>query len=471
MSECDLAVIGAGFAGLVAAARAQQLGINATILEKQEAQSHLCNSRISSGVFSIAFHSIELPADEQVAAIRKQTGDYGDPVLIETIAANTARAAEWLRGEGIDLIDNTYTSVGGNVNQILAPARQFAQGLDWQGRGSDVAMRKLESNFVDLGGKMVRGARVQSLLSEAGKIEGVEYTLNDKTETLKTPAVVIADGGFQANPEMLAEYVCDKPEEINLRAAASACGDGLRMAAAVGARLTGLGPFYGHLQHRDAMSNDNLWPYPSLDAIAVASILVNARGRRFADEGGGGILLANVVAKLAEPLETWVVFDDDIWNLQGKSPPVAANPYLLSAGGKVYSANSLDQLCTQTGLPAETLGETVAAHNAAVGSGDLSALSPARSEDRGKAQAILTPPFYAIPVCAGITNTMGGIEVDRDARVILQSGEPMNGLYAVGGSGGGIEGGPKAGYIGGLAKAFVTGLMAAEHAAEAASAG
>jgi hypothetical protein len=46
----------------------------------------------------------------------------------------------------------------------------------------------------------------------------------------------------------------------------------------------------------------------------------------------------------------------------------------------------------------------------------------------------------------------------------------MNGLYAVGGSGGGIEGGPKAGYIGGLAKAFVTGLMAAEHAAEAASA-
>lgn len=467
MAELDLVVIGAGFAGLVAASRAQQLGINALILEKQETEVQLNNSRYASGVFSIAFHSIKLSPAEQVAAMRKQTGDFGDQVLMETIAANTARAADWLRGEGIELIDNSYTSVGGNVNLIMAPARKFTQGLDWQGRGCDVALRKLESNFVHRGGKILRGAEAQSLLAGDGKIKGVIYEMGGESRTLETPAVVIADGGFQANPEMLAEHVCHKPDEINLRAASSASGDGLRMAKEIGARLTGLGPFYGHLQHRGAMHDPNLWPYPSLDLIAVAAILIDGEGRRFADEGGGGIFLANAVAKLAEPLTSWVIFDEAIWNGPGKAPPVAVNPYLGEAGGKIYSAVTLDQLSAQIGMPADAVRETVGAHNTAIKSGTLASLHPARGETHGKALPIRTPPFYAIPVCAGITNTLGGIEVDRNAAVIMKSGEPMSGLYAVGGAGGGIEGGPRAGYIGGLAKAFVTGLLAGEHVAKA----
>ena len=70
-------------------------------------------------------------------------------------------------------------------------------------------------------------------------------------------------------------------------------------------------------------------------------------------------------------------------------------------------------------------------------------------------------PFYAMPICAAITNTMGGIVVDGDARVLDKNDKPIPGLYAAGSTVGGLDGGPHAGYVGGLIKATI-GLRAAE---------
>ncbi|NQU71413.1 MAG: FAD-binding protein, partial [Rhodospirillales bacterium] len=70
-----------------------------------------------------------------------------------------------------------------------------------------------------------------------------------------------------------------------------------------------------------------------------------------------------------------------------------------------------------------------------------------------------------IPLCAGITVTMGGVAVDGSARVIRPDDTPIAGLYAAGSTVGGIEGGPRAGYVGGLISAFLLGLVAAESAA------
>jgi len=62
---------------------------------------------------------------------------------------------------------------------------------------------------------------------------------------------------------------------------------------------------------------------------------------------------------------------------------------------------------------------------------------------------------------------MGGIAIDTHAGALDESGAPIPGLYAAGSSTGGAEGGPLAGYIGGLSKAVITGLRAAEHIAGA----
>ena len=61
--------------------------------------------------------------------------------------------------------------------------------------------------------------------------------------------------------------------------------------------------FYGHPLCQDAMHNDRLWPYPMLDHLCMGSIVVNSAGQRFADEGEGGVFIANAIARLAEVRE------------------------------------------------------------------------------------------------------------------------------------------------------------------------
>ena len=87
---------------------------------------------------------------------------------------------------------------------------------------------------------------------------------------------------------------------------------------------------------------------------------------------------------------------------------------------------------------------------------------PARPIEQG--------PFYLIPICIGISCTIGGVAIDPHARALNTNEKPIEGLYAVGSTSGGIEGGPIAGYIGGLSKALCSGLLAAEHIGSARSA-
>ena len=58
-------------------------------------------------------------------------------------------------------------------------------------------------------------------------------------------------------------------------------GDGIRMAQAAGADLSTLDAFYGHVLSRDAMHNERVWPYPQLDELAAAGVLVKQCGQHF----------------------------------------------------------------------------------------------------------------------------------------------------------------------------------------------
>jgi fumarate reductase flavoprotein subunit len=239
------------------------------------------------------------------------------------------------------------------------------------------------------------------------------------------------------------------------------------MAEALGARFTGMDRFYGHLLGREVFGNEKLWPYPILDHLASAGVLVDASGRRFCDEGLGGVYMANETAKLDDPRSIAVVFDEATWATVGADNrfPPTPNDSFVRAGGTVHAADTLDALAAKIGAPADALAETVSAHNRAVEDGGFGALIPPRSNARKTAKPIATPPFRAVQACAGITYTMGGIAIDAQARVLSEGGGPIPGLYAAGSCTGGAEGGPNAGYIGGLSKAVITGLVAAEHVA------
>jgi fumarate reductase flavoprotein subunit len=252
---------------------------------------------------------------------------------------------------------------------------------------------------------------------------------------------------------------------VRLRATPSATGDGIRMAEEAGAALTELAGFYGHVLSRDAMTDDRLWPYPNIDVCATAAIVVDGTGKRFVDEGRGAVFVTNAIARLPDPLSATVVMNQRIWEEVGTSGVAPPNGNLVENGGTLIEAPDLAALAARIGVPPDALAETVAGYNAALDAGTPDRLDPTRSTGRHTAHRIDDGPYLAIPVCAGLTNTMGGIRIDAAARVLDNADAPLPGLYAAGSSTGGLEGGPNVGYVGGIAKAFILGLIAGETAA------
>lgn len=222
---------------------------------------------------------------------------------------------------------------------------------------------------------------------------------------------------------------------------------------------------YGHVLCREALHNDRLWPFPMMDFVCMLGMLVDHRGRRFVDEGRGGVFMANAIAKLEDPLSAVALFDEPIWSGRHRDYLIPANPNIVDAGAKLYKAPDLPTLARELALPADALVASVDAYNAAVRSGRPDALVPARTMTPHAPMTISQPPFYAVRVCAAITSTMGGIAIDGDARVLDAGGRPIRGLYAIGCCSGGLEGGPMAGQVGQLSHSVTMGLHAADRVA------
>ncbi|MGA7782930.1 MAG: FAD-binding protein [Paraburkholderia sp.] len=194
-----------------------------------------------------------------------------------------------------------------------------------------------------------------------------------------------------------------------------------------------------------------------------------ASGRRFTDEGLGGVAVANAIATLDEPLSSFVLLDEAIWEQAGRAFLLPPNPALERLGATVHRARGVDALAAKLNMDALVLASTLGSYNKAVAHGQLAGLVPPRTVKPATlatgAAPINGPDYLAIPLCAGITYTMGGIVIDAHGRALDAGDCPISGLYAAGATTGGIEGGANSGYVGGLIKAAVFGLRAAEAAA------
>ena len=461
MNETDVIVIGAGLAGLSAANRAAQDGLHVRVLEQSVEEAYLCNSRYTGGLFHIAMDDMAGEPGWVKANLERTTRGTADIALADALTQNARRTLRWLSSLGVRFIQ---AGPDGLRRNALAPPGVRQTGLNWRGRAGDVMLRTLGQQLQTRGGTIERGVAAQRLLMEDGRCVGVEVRRADgQTSSLRARAVVVADGGFQANADLVRRFISRQPDRLLQRNAQTGRGAGLLMAEAVGAQLTGTDRFYGHIQHRKAMTDNALWPYPVLDSLATAGIVVDAAARRFCDEGLGGVYVTNAIAGLDDPLSAVIVFDEAIWNGPGKDWLLPANPYLQSAGGTVVSAESLAALAARLGMDAGALESTVAHYNRIVAGERAGDGQPGRSTAPYKAWPIAKGPFHAVEVCAGITYTMGGIATDAKGQVLHTDLRPIAGLYAAGSCTGGLEGGGEAaGYSGGLSKASVFGMLAGE---------
>jgi fumarate reductase flavoprotein subunit len=235
------------------------------------------------------------------------------------------------------------------------------------------------------------------------------------------------------------------------------------MAVQAGAAVTGLDRFYGHTLSRDSLTNDELWPFPVLDRLVAASVVVNAKGERFLDEGTNGIHIANQLVQSIDALNAWAVCDHTTWIRHASADPIQIGASLSRGRGTHIVANDWQTLARHAEIAYERLDRTIGEFNWAAKHGTGGTLSPPHG---GGSQSMVQPPFHAVPIIAGLTYTMGGVVINEHCKVLDVSRKPLPGLYACGTTVGGVEGGPSSGYVGGLAQAFILGLVSAEAASQ-----
>jgi tricarballylate dehydrogenase len=275
---------------------------------------------------------------------------------------------------------------------------------------------------------------------------GVQAKRGGKPVEFGARAVVLACGGFEANPEWRTRYLGPGWELAKVRGSRFNVGDGLKMALDIGAAPYGnwsgchatgwdrYAPEFGDVNVGDQFQKHSY----------IFGLLINSEGKRFVDEGwdfhsftyakyGGEVL--------KQPGQfAWQVFDSKVKNL-------LRSEYRIKFVTKV-SANSLEDLAPKLeGVNAQNFLKTVREYNAAVKKdakfdhtikdGKCTVgLSPEKSN---WAQPLDTPPYDAYATTCGITFTFGGLRIDKETGQVLDVNfHPIAGLYTAGEMVGGL---------------------------------
>ena len=287
--------------------------------------------------------------------------------------------------------------------------------------------------------------RATDLLMSGGAVSGVRSSTRGTISDLAADAVVLACGGFESDVEWRTRYLGPGWDLAKVRGTRFNTGDGIRMALAAGASPAGNwsgchavawdqnAPEFGDLSVGDGFQKHS---YPF-------GIVVNARGRRFLDEGAD--FRNYTYAKygreiLAQPGQVaWQIFD-------AQATDLLRDEYRIRQVTRI-TAGSLEELAAKIdGLDGAAFLDTVKTFNHAVrrdvtfnptvldGRSTIG-LDPPKSN---WANPIETPPFQAYGVTCGITFTFGGVRVDDTAQVITGEGGPLPNLYACGEMVGGL---------------------------------
>ncbi|HEU5307249.1 MAG TPA: FAD-binding protein [Acidimicrobiia bacterium] len=355
------------------------------------------------------------------------------PPTPELAAELERREREDIRPKGAALVARLFKGLleRGVETWMEAPARELVTDE----RGAVVGL------VVDRGGQTVRvGAR---------------------------KGVVLACGGFEWNPELVRAHI---GYDVKPLSPPNNVGDGLTMAADVGAHLTNLNSYWGTpVMFDPEISRDGeLVPQFEWGRGAPASIVVNGKGRRFANEA----LPYNDFPK------AFGVYDPDAIEFPNAAPAFLVFDRTVRDGQRILSmepggpepdwvhrADTIAELAEQIGVEPAALEATVARYNEHAREG----LDPDfRRNERGlmspgQVAPIEQAPFYAVEMYPGTLGTNGGPQIDADGRVLRRGGGVVDGLYAAGNTAANVFGWAYPSGGGTLGNALVFGYRAGRH--------
>lgn len=480
MERFDVVVVGGGNAGFCAAHAAAERGRRVVLLEKGGPDQAGGNSYYTAGAFRIAHEGFDdvadlldpderhastvlppYPAAEFVADMAAVTTGRNDPALTEVLVGDSQDVLRWLRRKGLRFR---------LMYERQAYPDQAGRQVFWGGLtvGSTGGGKGLIARHTaaarSIGVELRYGVPVAELVVDGGRVVGVRWPGG----TVRADSVVLAAGGFEADPDLRAAHLGAVWRRAKVRGTPLNTGDMIAAGIAAGAARHGDWRtchsvawdawFAGNESNRELTNQLTRGGYP-------LGIVVNARGERFLDEGRDfrNYTYAEYGARIIEQPDgvAFQVFDATT------RPLLRAEEYDMP-GASVLVAGSLDELAAKAGLPPAAFARTVAEFNAAIDrsvpldlavrDGRAARGTPPKSN---WAIPVETPPYYAFPVTCGITFTFGGLRADQRGRVLDEAGRAIPGLFVCGEMLGGLFSGNYPGGTG-LTAGAVFGRRAGE---------
>ncbi len=455
-SGLDVVVVGGGNAALCAALAARETGARVLLLEKAPPHERGGNSFFTAGGFRFTHAGLEDLrrdvlvdlTDEEAATIdvppytgelfrddlMRLTEGLSDPDLADILIGRSRSTVVWMRGHGVRwilMMARQSYKVGGR--------HRFWGGLNVEAVGGGPGLIQSLYDTAERRGVEVRyGTRAGGLLLDGcGGIRGLAGRGPDGPFEVSARSVVLASGGFEANPEWRARYLGPGWDLARVRGTRHNTGEGIRMALDAGAQAHGHwsgchavawdagSPPFGDRRVGDMFQKHS---YP-------LGLIVNVRGERFVDEGAD--FRNYTYAKygreiLRQPQRlAFQLFDQ-------KVVPILREEYRIREVTKA-EAGTIEELAKRLEIDPQGLVRTVDAYNRGVGPGEF---NPAVLDGKGTrgvvppksnwALPLDTPPYVGYAVTCGITFTFGGLRVSPRAEVLDADDRPIPGLHAAG---------------------------------------
>lgn len=483
-NSLDVLVIGGGNAGFCAAISAIESGAKqVAIIDSCSAAWAGGNSYFTAGAFRTAHAGLNdlLPivnnVNNETAAkidmgpytnndfagdLARVTSGRTDPHLADVLVRESNAAIKWLSKHGVRF-QLSFNRQAYEVDGKL----QFWGGLALKTEDGGKGLIQDHLKTAERLGISVffsHAALGLHLDKATGTVRGVQVALPDgSTREISTDAVILAAGGFEANPRMRAQYLGPGWDCAKVRGTPFNQGTCLELAIRDAAAKQA-GNWSGcHSVAWDANApahqGDRVISNEFTKSGYPLGIMVNRDGERFVDEG---VDLRNFTyavfgkAILAQPGS----YAFQIWDAQ-TTPWLRSEEYRDEIVERI-TADTLPQLvqkCTEKGLlNPEKLTETIATYNSAVEQhrkenpglvwnpavkDGLSTQSNSVKLPLAKsnwATSISKGPFVAVKVTCGVTFTFGGLAVSPETAGVISSAtnKTVPGLYCVGEMMGGL---------------------------------
>lgn len=483
-TSADVIVVGAGGAGMVAAATAVDNGATVIVLEKMAMLGG--NTARSEGNMSAMDPEPEklLPMTQ---AVRDIIAKYTNPkvacspeaaelqkTVLKQLAEHDAAGKKYIF-DSPELFA-LQTIVGGNCKNdaklVLTMTRNATAAMKWLDAQSDMTWFHVPRSWVDvgIGGLYPRGqwprqadgktpistydAYIRPLAAKveaagnpiyknikvvsverdaSGRVTGVKAVDRKGVERVFSGrSVVLAAGGYGANLQMVKKY-----NDISVTVTSNSpgtTGEVLEEAVAAGAGLTGMEWIQIH-PHGNPKNGE----FESAIAARPSDTpYVNRDGLRFVDETGRRDEISYGILKQPGQVAFSIYDQRTIEEKKVEEKKIES----AIAHGYAFKADTLEDLARQAGIDWKNFEKTMKAYNEASVSQNTKSL-PVPKILIGN--PVVKAPFYAVPITTTIHHTMGGLRINEKTQVLDKNGNVIPGLYAAGEITGGIHGGNRLG--------------------------